>query len=49
MNLLLGPNNFTQGHLAKIEWLIADVTAVRPLERAEHAILGVILAKCVFC
>ena len=32
----------------KIEWLVADVTAVGFLDRAEHAILGVILAESVF-
>ena len=28
----------------KIEWLVADVTAVGSLDRAERAILGVIVA-----
>ena len=28
----------------KIEWLVADVTGVGYLDRAEHAILGVIVA-----
>ena len=28
----------------KTEWLVADVTAVRSPDRAERAILGVILA-----
>ena len=32
----------------KIEWLVADVTAVGSLDRAERAILGVILTGCVF-
>ena len=32
----------------KIEWLVADVTAVGFPDRAERAILGVILAECVF-
>ena len=30
-------NNFTWGHLVKTEWLVADVTAVRSLDRAECA------------
>ena len=30
-NPFLRPNNFTQGHLMKIEWLVTDVTAVDPL------------------
>ena len=30
--------------LMKIEWLDANVTAVRSPDRAKHAILGVILA-----
>ena len=47
-NPLLSPHKFAQGHLVKIEWLVADVTAVRSLDRAERAILGVILAGCVF-
>ena len=32
----------------KIEWLVADVTAVGSPDRAERAILGVILAGRVF-
>ena len=32
----------------KIEWLVAGVTAVRSLDRAERAILGGILAERVF-
>ena len=32
----------------KIEWLVTDVTAIGPPVRAEHAILGVILAGRVF-
>ena len=39
----MSSNNFTQGHLVKIEWLVADVTAVGSPDRAERAILGVIL------
>ena len=33
----------TYGHLMKIEWLITDVPAVRSPDRAERAILGMIL------
>ena len=32
----------------KIEWFVANLTAVGSLDRAEHAILGVILVKLVF-
>ena len=32
----------------KIEWLVADVTAVGSVDIAEHAISGVILAERVF-
>ena len=32
----------------KIKWLVADVIAVVSLDRAKHAILGVIVAGCVF-
>ena len=32
----------------KIEWLVTDVTDVGSPDRAEHAILGVILAECLF-
>ena len=47
-NLLLSSNNFTWGHLVRMEWLVADVTAVGCLDRAERAILEVIVAGCVF-
>ena len=40
----LNLNNFTQGHLMKIEWVVAHVTAVGSPDRAKRAILGVILA-----
>ena len=43
-----GPNNFTEGRLMKIEWLVTDVTAVWSHDRAERAILGVILARRYF-
>ena len=32
----------------KLEWLVADVTAIGSSGRAENAILGVMLAVCVF-
>ena len=44
----LGSNNFTQGHLLKIEWLVTDVTAVGSPDRAERSILGMILAGRCF-
>ena len=47
-NLISGSNNFTKGHLVNVEWLVANVTAVGYLDRAEPTILGVILAKHVF-
>ena len=31
-------NNFTQGHLVKVEWLVANVTAVGSLDRAKRAV-----------
>ena len=37
-------NNFTWDHLMKIKWLVTNVTAVESPERAEHAILGVLLS-----
>ena len=43
-NPLLNADNFTQGHLMKMEWLVADVTAVGSPDRTECIILGVILA-----
>ena len=44
----MSSNNVTKGHLVKIEWLVADVTAVGILDRAEGAILGIIVAWPVF-
>ena len=32
----------------KMEWLVTDATPVESPDRAEPAILGVILARCVF-
>ena len=48
-NPLLGSNKFTEGHLMKIKWLVADRTAVASPFIAERAILGVILAERRFC
>ena len=45
---VLSSNNFTYGHLTKIERLVADVTAVGAPARAECAILGVILSGRCF-
>ena len=39
----MGPNEFTQGHLMKIEWLVTDVTSVDSPDRAERTIFRVIL------
>ena len=36
----MSSDEFTEGHSVKIEWLLADVTAVGSLDRAERAILG---------
>ena len=47
-NPLLSSNNFTWDHLVKIEWLVDHVTAVGSLDRAERAILGVIVAGRFF-
>ena len=43
-NPRLNSNNFIQGHVMKIEWLVTDLTAVGSPDRAERAILGMILA-----
>ena len=40
----MSPTNFNKGHLIKIEWLVANVTAVGSTDRAEPAILEMILA-----
>ena len=45
-NPLLSPSNFTRGRLMKIEWLVTNVTVVGCPDRAERAILGVILGVC---
>ena len=47
-NPLLSSNNFTQGHLMKIEWLVTNAPAIGSPGRAERAILGAILAGRVF-
>ena len=44
-NPLLSPSNFDQGHLMQIEWLVTDVTDVGSPDKAERAILRVILAE----
>ena len=44
----MSSNNFTRGHLVKIEWRVADVTAVGSLDRVERAILGLIVAGRIF-
>ena len=40
----MSPDIFTLSHLMKKEWLVTNVTAVRSADRAEYAILKVILA-----
>ena len=47
-NPVLSSNNFTEGHLMKLEWLVVNVTGIGPPGRAEHAILGMILVGRVF-
>ena len=47
-NPLLSSKNFTRGHLMEIEWLLTDLTAFGSLDTAEHAILGMILARRFF-
>ena len=44
----MSSNIFTYGHVVKIEWLIAEVTAVGSLDRAERAILWLIVVRRVF-
>ena len=44
----MSSSNVTLGHLVNIEWLVADVTAVGSLDRAQRAVWEVILAKRVF-
>ena len=45
---LLNSNNFTQGHLVKIEWLSSDFMSPGSPDRAERAISVLILAGRVF-
>ena len=40
---LLSPDKFNEGRLMNMEWLVTDVTPIGSTDRAEHAILGVIL------
>ena len=40
----MSSNNVTYGHFMKIEWSVANVTALGTLDRAKRAILGVIVA-----
>ena len=44
----MSPNKSIEGHLLEIEWLVADVTAVGAPDRAEQAILGMMLAEQFF-
>ena len=39
----MSPNNFAEGHLLKIDWIVADVTPVGSPARAERDILGMLL------
>ena len=39
-NPLFSSNNFTQGHLIKMKWFVANVITVGSPDRAERAILG---------
>ena len=47
-NPLLSSSNFSKGHLMKMQWLVTDVTAVGSPDRAEHALLWVILVGRFF-
>ena len=44
----MSSNNFTQGHLVKIELLVTNVTPVGSFDRAKGAILGLIVAWACF-
>ena len=44
----MSPNKSTQGHLMKIKWLVANVSAVGSPDSAERAILEVILGGHFF-
>ena len=41
----MSPKTYTYGHLMKIEWFVANVTAVGSPDRVEHAIWEVILVS----
>ena len=43
MEPLLSPNNFTEGHLMKKEWLVANATPAMSPDRAERGILGMMV------
>ena len=50
----MGPNNFTQGYLLKIERLVAGVTPARSPDRAKRDIFGdtfghVLASSCCYC
>ena len=40
----MSPNIFIYGHLVKTQWLVADMIAIGSPDRANCAVLGVILA-----
>ena len=40
----MSPDNFTQDHFLKIEWLFVNITAVEFPDRGERAILGMVLS-----
>ena len=44
----MSPNNVSQGHVIKIECLVATVPAVESPDRAERAFWGMILAGRFF-
>ena len=44
----MSSNKFTQGHLMKLKWLVADITAVGSPYIAERAISAVILVGRCF-
>ena len=47
-NSLLSSDNFTQGHPMKMKLLVTDATPDEFPNRAERAILGLILVKFVY-
>ena len=42
-NFLFSPNDFTDGHVLKIDWLVTNVTPVGCPDRGERAKLGMIM------